>query len=117
MFQVIFSDQCMGELNKMDKLSQLEIMDVLSSVNADDLLNDKCPNIGKVRRSGKEFYRLRAGEYRIYFEIKDGKIFANWALHQHTIADFVFRFKLPFKEETLVEQEDNFWKYIDSLKK
>ena len=44
-------------------------------------------------------------------------VYKRQILHHRTIADFVFRFKLPFKEETMFEQEDNFWKYLESLKK
>ena len=76
-------------------------------------------DIGSFHRFGKNFYRLRVGDFRIYFEIlpEGEKIHAHYVLHKHTIADFVFRFKLPFTEETMIEQQDNFWKYLDSLKK
>ena len=67
----------------------------------------------------KQFYRFRTGDLRIYFELLEDKqtLYAHYILQQHTLADFVFRFKLPFKEETAIEQEDNFWKYLESLKK
>lgn len=118
MYQVTFSNQAIGEINKLDKLTQVEIIDQLGSITPADLNSNKS-EIGSFHRFGKNFYRLRAGEYRIYFEVleEESKIHAHYVLHSHTIADFVFRFKLPFSEETMVEQEDNFWKYLDSLKK
>lgn len=118
MYQVTFSNQAIGEINKLDKLDQIEIIDRLGSITPEDLKFGK-GDVGLVRRSGRDFYRLRAGDYRIYFEfLKDEDILhAHYVLHQHTLADFVFRFKLPFSEETMIEQEDNFWNYLDSLKK
>ncbi len=116
MYQVNFSNQAMGALNKLDKIEQLELIDMLGSIDIDALSKDKTGIFGKFKRSGIEYYRLRAGEYRIYFELKDGTIFAHYFLNQHTIADFVFRSKLPYKEETMIEQTDHFWTYIDSLK-
>jgi len=108
----------MSELNKLDKLSQLEIIESFGALTAEQL-ESGLPNIGKIRRGPKIFYRLRTGDYRIYFEVSEENqtLLAHYILHQHTLADFVFRFKLPFKEETMFEQEDNFWRYLESLKK
>ena len=118
MYQVTFSDQSMAELNKLDKLAQLEIIDSFGSLT-DAQLESGMPEIGKIHRAGKIYYRLRTGDYRIYFELIEDKqtLHAHYILHQHTLADFVFRFKLPFREETMLEQEDNFWNYLESLKK
>lgn len=118
MYQVIFSAQSMSELNKLDKLAQLEIIDALGSLTKGQI-ESGLPEIGKIRRGSKNFYRLRTGDYRVYFEILEQKkaLMAHYILHQHTLADFVFRAKLPFKEETMFEQEDNFWNYLESLKK
>lgn len=118
MYQVTFSNQSMSELNKLDKLTQLEIIESFGALTAEQL-ESGLPEIGKIRRGSKVFYRLRTGDYRIYFEVieETQTLHAHYILHQHTLADFVFRFKLPFKEETMFEQEDNFWRYLESLKK
>ncbi len=118
MYQVTFSAQSMAELNKLDKLAQLEIIDSFGSLTKEQI-ESGLPEIGKIHRAHKDYYRLRTGDYRIYFEIieQTQTLHAHYILHQHTLADFVFRFKLPFKEETMFEQEDNFWNYLDSLKK
>lgn len=118
MYQVTFSKQSIAELNKLDKLSQLEVMESFSSLT-DEKLESGLPEIGKIHRGKKVYYRLRTGDFRIYFEVIESKrtLHAHYILQQHTLADFVFRFKLPFKEETMFEQEDNFWHYLESLKK
>ena len=111
MYQVTFSSQSMSELNKLDKLEQLEIIDSFGSLTKEQI-ESGLPEIGKIRRGSKDYYRLRTGDYRIYFEVleQEHTLHAHYILHQHTIADFVFRVKLPFKEAPMLEQEENFWK-------
>ena len=117
MFQVTFSEQAMKELNTLDIMDQMEIIERLGGVVPQDE-KGTVSDIGRVHREGKDFYRLKTKDHRVYFEfLPDGIIHAHYILHQHTIADFVFRFKLPYAEETMFEQQDSFWKYLDSLKK
>jgi len=116
MYQLNFSDQAIAELNRLDKLQQLELMSQFSAFRPEDVETDE--EVGHLKRGKKSFYRLRAGDFRIYFEIIGGEtLFAHYILHRHTLADFVFRFKLPFREEQLIEQHQSFWQYLDSLKK
>jgi len=117
MFQVNFSDQAIAELNKLDKLDQLELIDDFSSLTPERL---KKPGeaLGRFRRQNKTYYRLRCGEYRIYFEALTAEtLFAHYILHQHSLTDFVLRNKLPMSEEQMIEQHKSFWKYLDTLKK
>jgi len=114
-FQVNFSKQSIHELNKLDKLEQMRIVDGLSNVTSEQLKSSE--DIGRFSRNGKTFYRLRSGEYRIYFELQSNILYSHYILHQHTLSDFVFRFKLPVTEDILIEQHQSFWKYLESLKK
>ncbi len=116
MYQVTFSDQAMAELNKLDKLQQMELIETFSSVTP-EMLAHAADDIGRFQRDGKTYYRLRAGEFRIYFEQRGDILYSHYVLHQHSLADFIFRFKLPFTEEQLVEQHQSFWKYLETLKK
>ncbi|MGA2051976.1 MAG: cytotoxic translational repressor of toxin-antitoxin stability system [Opitutales bacterium] len=116
MYQLTFSDQAIAELKKLPKPTQLDLMEKISGLHPDQLASG-AEDVGHVDRAGKTFYRLRAGEFRMYFEITGDTLFTHYILHQHSLADFVFRFKLPFTEETLVEQHQSFWKYLESLKK
>ncbi len=115
MFQVNFSEQSMHELNQLDTRSQMLLVEVVSSLTQEQLDN---PNdeLGCFHRNGKTYYRVRAGEFRIYFEPQGEALLAHYILHRNTFADFVFRSKLPVTEDFLVEQHDSFWKYLDSLR-
>ena len=116
MFQVNFSEQSMHELNQLDTRSQMDLVEVVSTLRQEqlDTPNDE---LGRFQRNGRTYYRVRAGEFRIYFEpLGDGALFAHYILHKNTLSDFIFRFKLPFTEEFMVEQDDSFWKYLESLR-
>jgi mRNA interferase RelE/StbE len=116
MFQVNFSEQSMHELNQLDTRSQMILVEVVSTLSQDQLDH---PNeeLGRFHRNGKTYYRVRAGEFRIYFEQQGSEsLFAHYILHKNTLSDFIFRSKLPVSEEFLAEQHDSFWKYLESLR-
>lgn len=115
MFEVTFSDQSMAMLNRLDILVQMPIIERFSGLTPEDLKSSD-EELGSFDRGGKRYYRLRAGEYRVYFEVIDRhRLDCHYILHKHTLADFIFRFKLPYREETLVEQSQSFWQYVESL--
>lgn len=115
MFQVNFSDQSMHELNKLDTPSQMLLVEVVSTLKQEQLDNPS-EELGRFHRNGRTYYRVRAGEFRIYFEQDGDALFAHYILHKNTLSDFIFRFKLPFSEEFMLEQQDSFWKYLESLR-
>jgi mRNA interferase RelE/StbE len=115
MFQVNFSEQSMHELNQLDTLSQMDLVEVVSNVKQEQL-DHPSDEIGRFHRNGKTYYRVRAGEFRIYFEQDRDALFAHYILHKNTLSDFIFRFKLPVTEEFMAEQHDSFWKYLESIR-
>ncbi|CAI8291303.1 MAG: Uncharacterised protein [Opitutia bacterium UBA7350] len=115
MFQLNFSEQSMQELNKLDTRSQMEVVEVVSSLTHNEL-DKPSDRIGRFHRSNKTLYRVRAGEFRIYFERQGDALLAHYILHRNTFTDFIFRSKLPVTEEFLIEQDDSFWKYLESLR-
>lgn len=116
MNQLNFSDQATAELNKLPSLEQMPIIDALTNISVEELKKNKSA-YGAFAREGKTYYRLREGELRIYFTIYGDEIFCSHILHKHSITDFAFRAKLPLKEEHLIEQDKNFWEYLDSFNK
>ena len=115
MFQVNFSEQSMNELNQLDTRSQMTLIETFSNLTQEQL-DHPDDAIGQFNRNGKTFYRVRAGEFRIYFEQEKNGLFAHYILHKNTLSDFVFRFKLPITEEFMIEQHDSFWKYLESIR-
>ncbi len=116
MYQVTFSEQSMSELNRLDKLAQLAAIEPISQILPRDLANPREP-LGCFQRAGKSLYRLRAGEFRFYFEVKGSTLHTLYILHKSSLEDWLFRMKLPVSEQQLVEQDSKFWKYLESLTK
>ena len=117
MYQVTFSEQSMLELNKLDKLSQLEAIEPISSLKPSDLEHPREP-LGVFKRAGHTLYRLRAGDHRFYFDVKGAEtLHVLYILHKNSLEDFLLRNKLPVSESQLVEQDSKFWKYLESLTK
>jgi mRNA-degrading endonuclease RelE of RelBE toxin-antitoxin system len=116
MYQVTFSEQAMRELNRLDKLAQLDAIDPISSLKPADLAHPREP-LGHFRRGAKSFFRLRAGEFRFYFEARGESLHVDYILHKNSLEDFLLRNKLPVSEQQLVEQDSKFWKYLESLTK
>lgn len=115
MFQVNFSTQSMNELNQLETRAQMTLVETFSNLTQEQLDNPS-DDIGRFNRNGKTYYRVRAGEFRIYFEQEKEGLFAHYILHKNTLSDFVFRFKLPVTEEFMIEQHDSFWKYLESIR-
>lgn len=114
MFQVNFSDQSMRELNKLDKLAQLAAIEPITRLTPADLASPREP-LGRFSRGGKIFYRLRAGDFRFYFEVRGETLHTHYILHKDSLEDLLFRTKLPVSEQQLFEQHSKFWKYLESL--
>ena len=106
----------MGELNRLDKLSQLEAIDPISSLKPADLAHPREP-LGHFKRGAKSLYRLRSGDFRFYFEVRGEMLHVHYILHRNSLEDFLLRNKLPVSEQQLVEQDSKFWKYLEGLTK
>ena len=114
MFQVTFSDQAMGELNRLPTLDQMSVVEALSSVRAEDLARGT-PDLGTVRREGHTYHRLRVGEFRVYLEARAEVLHAHFILHRNTYADFAFRSRLPVDiDEPTAESNKAFWSYLET---
>lgn len=113
MFQVTFSDQAMGELNRLPTLDQMTVVAAFSGLRAGDLAKGGA-DLGRVRREGHVYHRLRVGDFRVYFEAQGDTLHAHFILHRNTFADFAFRSRLPVDiDEPAVEANKAFWTYLE----
>ena len=116
MYQVTFSEQAMRELNQLPTLAQLKVMEPLSALKPGDLSHPREP-LGRFHRKHQEYYRLRPGDSRFYFQVQGETLHIHYILHHNTLEDFLLRNKLPVTEQQLVEQNSKFWKYLETLAK
>lgn len=115
-YQVTFSDHSMRELNKLPVEDQLALVDKISTLSPSRLAKPD-DEIGRFTRAGVNYYRVRAGDFRCYFEVQGDRLYAHFILHKNSLTDFVYRNKLPATEDTMIEQHSSFWKYLETLKK
>ncbi|MFO7726151.1 MAG: cytotoxic translational repressor of toxin-antitoxin stability system, partial [Oceanipulchritudo sp.] len=59
----------MRELNKLPVENQLALVDKISNVTPAQL-SSADESIGRFHRDGITYYRVRAGDFRCYFEIR-----------------------------------------------
>ena len=116
MYQVTFSEQSLRELNRLDQLTQMALIEPISNLTPEDLAHPREP-LGHFRRADREYYRLRARDYRFYFEVTGETLHTHYILPKNSLEDFLLRNKLPVSEQQLVEQHSKFWKYLESLTK
>ena len=74
-------------------------------------------HFGRVRRDGKQLYRYRAHDYRIYFGPHPQGLEVHRVLHKNTIRDFLFRSNLPMAEEDeALGEHGGFWELINEAR-
>ena len=93
---------------QLDLLSEFQII-------PEDLKKLDSDKFGKIEREGKQLFRYRAGDYRIYFEKSEEGITVHRVLHKNTIRDFLFRTNLPMtSEDAELAKAKEFWKLIEA---
>jgi mRNA-degrading endonuclease RelE of RelBE toxin-antitoxin system len=111
-FQIVFNDRSAGELALLPKGLQLQILDEFNFL-PEDLDQADPDKFGKLQRNGRDLYRYRTKEYRIYFERTDAGLLIHRVLHKNTLRDFMFRTKLPLAEDEVLQKAPEFWELID----
>lgn len=114
MFQITFSEPSLNELNRLTKPEQLSIIESLGGLTQ-VMLDKPDKHLGVFNRGKTTFYRVRIGDVRLYFEVVDTILNVKYILPKDSWADFAFRCKLPITEESLIENKQSFWQYLDSL--
>ncbi len=116
MNQISFTPYANGELKKQIVEKQMQIIEALTNIDQ-KALDGKAHrgNYGVIKRDGNLFYRIRLEDLRLYFTLKNNILFCTHILKGNSITDFAFRNKLPVNDEHLIEQDKNFWDYLDSF--
>ncbi len=116
MLQIVFNEISAAEMAALSKDLQLDLLAEFHFL-PDDLDDLDTSKFGVVERDGKQLFRYRAKDYRIYFERVTEGITVHRVLHKNTIRDFLFRTKLPMTEDDQLGQQKGFWKLIEAGEK
>ena len=111
MYQIVFTESGAAEISRIDKLSQLEILDELSKLRQENL-DRETEQLGKLKKGPRMLFRFRYKDYRFYFEKKDKQLLVHHVLHKNTFTDFFYRSNLDISDDRKFEETDKFWKFI-----
>ena len=117
MLQIVFNKISAAEVSSIPTLEQLDLLgDFQVSESTLQTLDDA--RFGKMEKDGKILYRYVAKDYRIYFEVIEGKVIVHRVLHANSLNDFLFRTNISptAGEDENLSQSKHFWKRIDEGK-
>lgn len=117
MLQIVFNKISAAEVSSIPTLEQLDLLgDFQVSESTLQTLDDT--RFGKMEKDGKILYRYVARDYRIYFEVIEGKVVVHRVLHANSLNDFLFRTNISPSagEDEILSQSKHFWKLIDEGK-
>lgn len=117
MLQIVFNKISAAEVSSIPTLEQLDLLgDFQVSESTLQTLDDA--RFGKMEKDGKILYRYVAKDYRIYFEVIEGKVIVHRVLHANSLNYFLFRTNISptAGEDEILSQSKHFWKLIDEGK-
>src|SRR6266478_1391557 len=114
-FQIIFNPTSAAELAKMPKELQLEILGEFRGL-PQEVMSSELERFGKLERTGKQLYRFRIGDYRVYFQRHELGVVVHRILSKNTLKDFLYRSSLPVGEDEALQQNPKFWELIESAR-
>ena len=113
-FQIIFNPTSAGELSRMPKELQLQILGEFRGLPQQ--VQTELDDFGKLERAGRILHRFRVGDYRVYFERHDLGVVVHRILNRHTLKDFMYRSGLKLQEDEALQQNPKFWELIEVAK-
>ena len=115
MFQIIFTPVSSGELAKMPKELQLQILGDFRGL-PQQVLGTELDQFGKLEFGKRVLHRFRIGDYRVYFERHELGVLVHRILNRHTLKDFLFRSGLGDGEDETLEKNPKFWEMMETAK-
>ena len=110
MKEITFSTQSTDQLKHFSLLKRIELIEKIAiSFN---LQENK--SVRKIIYKNRTFFRLRLGEYRIYFEKSNpNRKHILCIFNKNSFADFAVRIKLATIQEVLIEEHPVFLKHLE----
>ena len=114
-FQIIFNPTSAGELARMPKDLQLQILGEFRGL-PQQVMSTEMEQFGKLERAGRTLHRFRVGDYRVYFERHELGLVVHRILSRHTLKDFLFRSGLKAGEDEALQENPKFWEMIEAAR-
>lgn len=110
-FQIIFTPTSAAEVARMPRDIQHQFLGEFRGL-PDEAMHTDLKKYGKLERGGRTLYRFRIGDYRVYFERHKLGLLVHRILNKNTLKDFLYRSKLPTKEDETLANNPRFWELI-----
>ena len=114
-FQIIFTPASAGELARMPKELQLQILGEFRGL-PQHVLGAELDDFGKLQRDNHILHRFRVGDYRVYFERHELGVLVHRILSRHTLKDFFYRSGLKTGEDETLQENPKFWELISNAR-
>lgn len=114
-FQIIFTPASAGELARMPKELQLQILGEFRGL-PQHVLGIEPDDFGKLQRDNHILHRFRVGDYRVYFERHELGVLVHRILSRHTLKDFFYRSGLKTGEDETLQENPKFWELISNAR-
>jgi mRNA-degrading endonuclease RelE of RelBE toxin-antitoxin system len=114
-FQIIFTPTSAGEVSRMPKELQLQILGEFRGL-PQQVIGTELDDFGKLERGGRILHRFRIGEFRVYFERHELGVLVHRILSRNTLKDFLYRSGLKLEEDEALQQNPKFWEMIESAR-
>lgn len=119
MHQIVFNEISAAELSAIPTKEQLELLQAFQVDESSLKMSPSNKDFGVITRKGKQIYRFRYQDYRIYFTVEgEEQIIVQRVLNANTLADFLFRSKMgSTHEDQKLSNSRSFWKLIEEGEK
>jgi mRNA-degrading endonuclease RelE of RelBE toxin-antitoxin system len=114
-FQIIFTPTSAGEVSRMPKELQLQILGEFRGL-PQQVIGTELDDFGKLERGGRILHRFRIGDFRVYFERHELGVLVHRILSRNTLKDFLYRSGLKLEEDEALQQNPKFWEMIESAR-
>lgn len=109
--QIVFNEISAAEISRIPTLEQLDLLSEFQVT--DEVLNDEADDrYGRIEREGSTLYRFRTADYRVYFQVEEGRVIVHRVLHKNSLSDFLFRANLASEDQEL-SRSRHFWELIE----
>lgn len=86
MFEVVVQPAALGQLRRLRRVDAVAILDALDRYLRHD--PDRPNRIKRLRGRQDATYRLRVGEYRVFYDVREGLVTVIAVLHKRDTAVF-----------------------------
>jgi mRNA-degrading endonuclease RelE of RelBE toxin-antitoxin system len=88
MYRITVRPQAARQIGRLRRVDAVEILDALETHLRYEPERVSRSRIKRLRGDQRSTYRLRVGEYRVFYDVAEGQVIVNAVLHKRDTATF-----------------------------